>query len=542
MLPAGLAFFLFGMTQLSSMLSDFTGRSFADRLDKWTKSDFTKIFTGFTITTLFQSSSATTAILVSMTSVGLVTVTSSVSYLIGANIGSITTAWIVAVKITKAGIFMFTAGFLCRLIIKNEKLKNGAFFIAGLGLIFFGLEMMSESVAFLKHHQGAVSFFSRFDASTSVLSMLILTLGGVLFTAVIQSSGATAAMIIGLVSTGAVSLHSGAAVVLGSTLGTTATAYLASLGTSAEGKRTAFLQIFINVIELFAGLILFYPSVGLVMKTTSAYSLNSGFAIALYMTLLKIMLALIVFPLRKVFARIAEKYVRKRFRLITEPFVLSPVTADDTAEKLRDNFMPAVDLCVKYLTDMMGYSYIGIRKPALRSIYKKVVHYEEMIDEAQREIVELISKSRNSHTDILWLFLKTADELESMGDHAKSIAKFGVRLDEIKHKLNDAQKKLLLECYLMVFRQFHEVCVKKKYNCDLVAKGEEIERHLRREKRRIYSLLCTESDHNYEKRLILVDILSEYSKFNHSVKRILQVNLDVSEGRGIFLWESRCKT
>ncbi|HSW60255.1 MAG TPA: Na/Pi symporter [bacterium] len=542
MLPAGLAFFLFGMTQLSSMLSDFTGRSFADRLDKWTKSDFTKIFTGFTITTLFQSSSATTAILVSMTSVGLVTVTSSVSYLIGANIGSITTAWIVAVKITKAGIFMFTAGFLCRLIIKNEKLKNGAFFIAGLGLIFFGLEMMSESVAFLKHHQGAVSFFSRFDASTSVLSMLILTLGGVLFTAVIQSSGATAAMIIGLVSTGAVSLHSGAAVVLGSTLGTTATAYLASLGTSAEGKRTAFLQIFINVIELFAGLILFYPSVELVMKTTSAYSLNSGFAIALYMTFLKIMLALIVFPLRKVFARIAEKYVRKRFRLITEPFVLSPVTADDTAEKLRDNFMPVVDLCVKYLTDMMGYSYIGIRKPALRSIYKKVVHYEEMIDEAQREIVELISKSRNSHTDILWLFLKVADELESMGDHAKSIAKFGVRLDEIKHKLNDAQKKLLLECYLMVFRQFHEVCVKKKYNCDLVAKGEEIERHLRREKRRIYSLLCTESDHNYEKRLILVDILSEYSKFNHSVKRILQVNLDVSEGRGIFLWESRCKT
>jgi phosphate:Na+ symporter len=542
MLPAGLAFFLFGMTQLSSMLSDFTGRSFADRLDRWTKSDFTKIFTGFTITTLFQSSSATTAILVSMTSVGLVTVTSSVSYLIGANIGSITTAWIVAVKITKAGIFMFTAGFLCRLIIKNEKLKNGAFFIAGLGLIFFGLEMMSESVAFLKHHQGAVSFFSRFDASTSVLSMLILTLGGVLFTAVIQSSGATAAMIIGLVSTGAVSLHSGAAVVLGSTLGTTATAYLASLGTSAEGKRTAFLQIFINVIELFAGLILFYPSVELVMKTTSAYSLNSGFAIALYMTFLKIMLALIVFPLRKVFARIAEKYVRKRFRLITEPFVLSPVTADDTAEKLRDNFMPVVDLCVKYLTDMMGYSYIGIRKPALRSIYKKVVHYEEMIDEAQREIVELISKSRNSHTDILWLFLKVADELESMGDHAKSIAKYGVRLDEIRHKLNDVQKKILLECYLMVFRQFHEVCVKKKYDCALVVKGEEIERHLRREKRRIYSLLCTESDHNYEKRLILVDILSEYSKFNHSIKRILQVNIDVSEGRGIYLWENRCKT
>lgn len=542
MLPAGLAFFLFGMTQLSSMLSGFTGRSFADRLDKWTRSDFTKIFTGFAITTLFQSSGATTAILVSMTSVGLVTVTSSVSYLIGANIGSITTAWIVAVKVTSAGVFMFTGGFLLKFVLKNEKLKKISLFVAGLGLIFFGLQMMMDSVSFLKEHQKALLFFSGFDASSSFISMLILVIAGVVFTAVIHSSGATAAMMIGLVSTGAVSLHSGAAVVLGSTLGTTATAYLASLGTSAEGKRTAFLQIFINVVELLAGLILFYPSVGLVMKTASVYSLNAGFSIALYMTLLKIMLALIVFPLRKVFAQIAEKYVRKRFRLITEPFVLSPVKDDDTVEKLKDNFMPAIDLCVKYLTDMLSYSYIGIRKPALRSIYKKVIHYEEIIDEAQKDMVGIISKCRNPNHDTLWLFLKMADELESMGDHAKSIAKYGVRLDEIRHKLSDAQKKILLECYLMVFRQFYEVCVNKKYDCNLVAKGEDIERYLRKEKRKIYSLLCTESDHNYEKRLILVDILSEYSKFNHSVKRILQVNIDISEGKGIYLWESRCKS
>ncbi|HNW15673.1 MAG TPA: Na/Pi symporter [bacterium] len=542
LLPAGLAFFLFGMTQLSSMLSGFTGRSFADRLDKWTRSDFTKIFAGFSVTTLFQSSGATTAILVSMTSVGLVTVTSSVSYLIGANIGSITTAWIVAVKVTSFGVFMFTGGFLLKFVLKNEKLKKISIFVAGLGLIFFGLQMMMDSVSFLKENQKALSFFSGFDASSSFISMLILVIAGVVFTAVIHSSGATAAMIIGLVSTGAVSLHSGAAVVLGSTLGTTATAYLASLGTSAEGKRTAFLQIFINVIELFAGLILFYPSVGLVIKAASAYSLNSGFAIALYMTLLKIMLALIVFPLRKVFAGIAERMIRKKFRLITEPFVLSPVKDDDTVEKLRDNFMPAIDLCVKYLTDMLSYSYIGIRKPALRSIYKKVIHYEEIIDEAQKDMVGIISKCRNPNHDTLWLFLKMADELESMGDHAKSIAKYGVRLDEIRHKLSDAQKKILLECYLMVFRQFYEVCVNKKYDCNLVAKGEDIERYLRKEKRKIYSLLCTESDHNYEKRLILVDILSEYSKFNHSVKRILQVNIDISEGKGIYLWESRCKT
>ncbi|HPV22299.1 MAG TPA: Na/Pi symporter, partial [bacterium] len=364
MLPAGLAFFLFGMTQLSSMLSGFTGRSFADKLDKWTRNDFTKIFTGFTITTLFQSSGATTAILVSMTSVGLVTVTSSVSYLIGANIGSITTAWIVAVKVTSFGVFMFTSGFLLKFVLKNEKLKKISIFVAGLGLIFFGLQMMMDSVSFLKENQKALSFFSGFDASSSFISMLILVIAGVVFTAVIHSSGATAAMIIGLVSTGAVSLHSGAAVVLGSTLGTTATAYLASLGTSAEGKRTAFLQIFINVIELLAGLVFFYPMVELVLTISKTYSFDAGFMIALYMTFLKIILAVIVFPLRKVFAVTAEKFIRKKFRLITESLNISPVTADDTPEKIKEKFEPVIELCVKYITDMLSYSYIGIRKPA----------------------------------------------------------------------------------------------------------------------------------------------------------------------------------
>ena len=542
MLFAGLSFFLFGMTQLGSMLSNFTGSGFSAKLNKYTKNDFVKIVTGFIITTLFQSSSATTAILVSMTSVGLVTVTGSISYLIGANIGSITTAWIVAYKVTKAGIFMFAGGFLLKLILKNENLKKVFQFIAGLGLIFFGLEMMSSSVGFLKDHPGVINFFTSFDAADSVSAMILLTISGIVFTAVIQSSGATAAMIIGLSVTGVLSIHSGAAIVLGSTLGTTVTAYLASLGTPAEGKRTAFLQIFINVIELFAGLILFYPSVKAVLAIAQYFALeNGGFMIALYMTFLKMILAVTVFPLRKPIIATAERFILKKFRLITEPINISPVTVDDTPEKIKEKFEPLIDLCVKYITDMMGYSYIGIRKPALRSIYKKVIHYEEIIDDAQREIVEIISKCGNSNSGTLWLFLKVADELESMGDHAKSIAKYGVRLDEIKHKLNDAQKKVLLECYLMVFRQFHEVCVKKKYDCALVAKGEEIERHLRREKRKIYSLLCTESDHNYEKRLILADIFSEYSKFNHSVKRIVQVNLDVSEGRGIFLWESRCK-
>ena len=539
-LVTGLAFFLFGMGQLSSMLSNFTGGGFAGKISRYTGNDFMKVLTGFLITTLFQSSGATTAILVSMTSVGLVTVLQSVSFLIGANIGSITTAWIVAVKITKAGIFMFAAGVAGNFIFKKDILVVMSRFLIGLGLIFFGLETMSGTFSFIRDNPALIGFMTEYDAAVSVPSMLLLTLTGFIFTALIHSSGATAAMVIAAVISGILSFHSGAAIVLGSTLGSTFTAVLASIGTSAEGKRTAFLQVFMNVMEMTAGLMIFYPMTGFVVTLSEKIDFpNTGFRIALYMTLLKVILALMVFPLRKQLSGLAEKIIRKRFRLITAPLVVPVIGSEDTEQSLRDKLMPVTDIYADYLRDMLAYSYIGIRKPSLRSLYQKVTRYESVIDSGHQNMVAAISHCKNDNEHILWLFLKMSDEAESMGDHAKEIAKYGVRLDEIKHRLSERQKKILLECYLMVFRQFHEVCIKKHYSCELITKCEETERHLRREKRLIYSLLCKEQDHDYEKRLILVDILSEYSKFNHSVKRIAQVNLDVNEGRGIFLWEPK---
>lgn len=541
MLMSGLAFFLFGMGQLSSMLSGFTGGGFAEKINRYTKNDPIKVLTGFIITTLFQSSSATTAILVSMTSVGLITVFQSVSFLVGANIGSITTAWIVAVKVTKAGIFMFTLGVAGKFIFRKQLYVTISMFLSGLGLIFFGLEMMSGAMGFMKESPMVLDIFSRYDASNSFISMFLLVLAGIIFTAVIQSSGATAAIVIATVIQGVVPIYSGAAIVLGSTLGTTLTAVLASIGTSAEGKRTAFLQVFVNILELSAGLILFYPMVSFVIFISEKLGFaNAGFEIALYMTLLKFMLALMVFPLRKQLSDLAQKVVKKRFRLITVPLVVQHIGSEDTELTLKNKLLPVTDLYAVYLRDMLAYSYIGIRKPSLRSLYQKVTRYEAVIDTGHQNMVAAISHCKNENEHILWLFLKMSDEAESMGDHAKEIAKYGVRLDEIKHRLSEKQKKILLECYLMVFRQFHEICIKRNYSLELVAKCEETERHLRREKRLIYSLLCKEQDHDYEKRLILIDILSEYSKFNHSVKRIAQVNLDVMEGRGIFLWEQKC--
>ena len=537
-LLSGLAFFLFGMQLLGKLLGSFTGGDLDEKLAKYTRNDFVKLIVGFVVTTLFQSSSATTVIMVSMTSVGLISVAESLSFILGANIGSITTAWIVAVKITKAGIFLFTVGIIGRFISSNKKLGNIFDFLAGLGLIFFGLEMMSDSLEFVKESPEVVKFISNFSAETSISSMLVLVLFGILFTAVIQSSGATAAMVITIASQGILDLHSACAVVLGSTLGTTITAFLASLSAGALGKRTAFMQFFINVIGTLFGVLFFYSFVDLIAGRFDQGTPVS-LVIATYMTVLKIVLVIIVFPIRKYVAAFSEFLIREKFQTISIKPVTPELPYNADSFVIASNLSKNVDTFMKYLTDMLAFSYIIMRKPKESSLFDKVVKYEKTLDLGHRKMVQSISATGNSRNALLWLYLKISDEAESMGDHARSIAKYGIKLGEMNFQFSDEQKKLMLEAHTKIFIQFHKVCIKKNYNTELLENSHHIERFLRTKKRELYTILCVETGHDPEKRLILTDIFSEYSKINHSIKRILQVNLDIIEGRGIFLWEKK---
>jgi|GEM_PF-915500 len=538
-LLSGLAFFLFGMQLLGKLLSSFTGGNLDEKLAKYTKNDFVKLIVGFVVTTLFQSSSATTVIMVSMTSVGLISVAESLSFILGANIGSITTAWIVAVKITKAGIFLFTAGIIGRFLSSNKKTGYFFDFLAGLGLIFFGLEMMSDSLEFIKKSPEVVDYISRFSAETSIGSMLVLVLFGVLFTAVIQSSGATAAMVITIASQGILDLHSACAIVLGSTLGTTITAFLASLNAGALGKRTAFMQFFINIIGMLFGMLLFYPSIDLITNLMSAKNIHVSLIIATYMTFLKIALVIIVFPIRKYVAKFSELLIREKFQTINIKPRTPKLPYNAGSLVIAANLNKNVDTFMKYLTDMLAFSYIIMRKPKEHGLFDKVVKYEKTLDLGHRKMVQSISATGNSRNALLWLYLKMSDEAESMGDHARSIAKYGIKLGELEFTFSDEQKKLMLEAHTKIFMQFHKVCVKKNYDTELLENCHYIERFLRTKKRELYTILCVETGHNPEKRLVLTDILSEYSKINHSIKRILQVNIDTIEGRGIYLWEKK---
>ncbi len=536
-LLAGLAFFLFGIDVLGKLLTTLVGGNLQEKLLYYTRKDISKVSVGIIITTLFQSSSATTVLLVSMASAGFISVFESVSFILGANIGSVSTAWIVAVKITKAALPLFVVGVVGNFFVTKQKWQQLFNFFTGLGLIFYGLEMMSNSLEFVKHSTQVINFIQQFNAQTTISSMLILVLFGIVFTAIIQSSGATAAMVIVASINGVFNFHSAGAVVLGATLGTTITAFIASIGGSRDGRRVALIQVGINIIGIIIGILLFYPMIGFVHFIVLKMHGNISIMIALYMTLLKIILVSIVFPFRKKVALITFKIVKERFPDINLRLDIEDIPKGTKHIVVNNMLSQNIDIFIKYLTDMLAFSYIVLKKPKEKDLFDKIVKYEKFIDAGHKKIVSVISKAKIKETELLWLYLKMSDEAESISDHIRELAKYSIKLNQKEVEIPDYFKELLMDAHIRVFTLFHDVVVKKQYNETFFSTIRSNEHFLRRKKRKMMIRLAKNSSEKFEIELIIADILSEYSKINHSIKRILQVNLDILEGKGIYVWK-----
>ncbi len=536
---AGLAFFIFGINRLNYLLAKIAGGSLQEKIVNLTKNDFVKLLSGVGITALFQSSNATTVILVSMTGAGFITVLESTGFILGANIASVTTAWIVAFKISEIAIPIFTVGVLGDFFIKKKNLKRFFVFLTGIGLIFYGLTMMSDSVAFISKSKFAMYLMSEFNAEVSIPALLLLTVFGVLFTAIIQSSAATTVMIMSLAATGFINLHSSAAIVLGSTLGATITAFLAAMNGTVDGKRVAFIHVFINIIGLIIGLLVFYPSVTFTAFIANLIKENNvAFTIVLYLTIVKIVTVIILFPLRNMITSLVTKIIKDKYETLNIRMEIPKLPFGASSLMIKTKLSDCMDVMMKHIQQMLFFSYKYLFDAKEASVVQIIERYENFIDSSHKKLVKAISESENSNNEVLWLFLKMSDEVESMADHIKEIAKYATRMHEVGFTISVAYRNVLKEAEELVYSLFKQVCVKMNYSEELVKQADIIERTIRAHKREVFSSLTSCVTDRYEEILHITDILSEYSKINHSIKRILQVNLDNIEGRGIFIWKA----
>lgn len=241
-LLGGLAFFLFGLDQMTDALRVVAGARMRGILAKVTKNRFKGLAAGAFVTSVIQSSSVTTVLLVGFVTAGLMTFQQSIGVIFGANIGTTVTAQIVAFKVTQYALVLVIVGFGMHFVSKDLRVQRWGHLILGLGMIFFGMELMSDSARPLRSYQPFIDFMQGMD------SVYLGILAGAAFTAVVQSSSATMGIVIVLATQGFITLETGIALAFGANIGTCITAFLAGIGKPAEAKRAAAIHILFNVL------------------------------------------------------------------------------------------------------------------------------------------------------------------------------------------------------------------------------------------------------------------------------------------------------
>jgi len=237
----GLALFLFGMDLMADALKMVAGEGMRTVLAKLTTNRFTGALAGALVTAIIQSSSVTTVLLVGFISAGLMDLTQAIGVIMGANIGTTVTAQIIAFKVTHYALVLVAFGFLLQFVFKGERVRSYGNALLGLGLIFYGMQLMSDGMRPLQLYAPFIDFMKNMD------SPLVGILFGALFTGLVQSSSATTGIVIVLASQGFLTLEAGIALIFGANIGTCVTAGLASLGKPRDAKRAVLVHVLFNV-------------------------------------------------------------------------------------------------------------------------------------------------------------------------------------------------------------------------------------------------------------------------------------------------------
>ena len=267
-LLGALGLFIFGMRMMSDALQKMAGPQLRHILARMTTNRLTGMLTGVFVTCAVQSSSATTVMTVSFVSAGLLTLSQAISVIMGANIGTTLTAWIMSlgynVDLTNVVFPAFLVGIV---LIYMKRHRFVGDFLFGIAFMFLSLVMLSTAgkEMDLEHNEAVVSFFASFDTD-SYLTILAFLGIGTLITCIVQSSAAVMAITILLCSTGVLPIYLGIALVMGENIGTTATANLAALGANTQARRTALAHLLFNVFGVVWVLCVFYPFVDMVCR------------------------------------------------------------------------------------------------------------------------------------------------------------------------------------------------------------------------------------------------------------------------------------
>ncbi len=441
----GLGTFLLGMKHLSEGLQSVSGSGLRRFMSLATTHRLAGIGTGVVSTMIVQSSSIITVMAVGFVTSGFMTLSQAINVIIGSNIGTTATAWIIAFApdVKMLGLLVVLFGAALYFFQKREWLHNFGLALMGLGFVFMGLYWMKEGMEPVRTMPTVVDVFKSLDATTA-WGLAKCVLVSLVFTAVVQSSAATTAIAMTLAQQGLLSFEAAAATVFGMNIGTTATAWLAAFNGSAEARQTALAHTLFNVvgtiilIPFFVPVMLpvatsFFPHYAdaVVVNGVTSYP-HMAAPMAAVHTLFNLVTTAVFVPFVKPFAGLVARIIRApesekpHLSALEMTSHLSPVIACDQALK-EVTFMRDSDI------ELLGCVRNVLSGEADERTENHIVHREEVLDNVQREITEFLGKvmSRRLSGTVAARarrLLRMTDELESVSDEAATILKVTRRL------------------------------------------------------------------------------------------------------------------
>lgn len=450
-LIGSLALLMFGMKSMSESLQKMAGSQLRHILQAMTTNRFTGMLTGVFVTASVQSSTATTVMTVSFVNAGLLTLAQAISVIMGANIGTTLTAWIMSAGFSfNITDFVYPAFFIAILLIYNKKRKDIGDFLFGIAFMFLGLGTLRQTGIdmHLGENLSVLEFFSSFDPNSFVTTLVFLLIGGVL-TMCVQSSAAVMAITMILCSSGVLPIYQGIALVMGENIGTTVTSNIAALTANTQARRAAFAHMFFNLFGICWILLIFRPFVDLVcglagydvtMTKTSvgedvflANAAKLSFVLAAFHTCFNIantsILIWFIPQIEKIVCRIIkpkklDEEEDFRLRFIPAGLMETPELSVLQAQKEIQSFAERMQRMFGMVRELL----VEKDEAKFAKLYARIEKYENISDNMEIEIATYLDQVSDNHLSDetkakIRAMLREITEIESIGDSCYNVAR-----------------------------------------------------------------------------------------------------------------------
>lgn len=441
-LLGSLALLMFGMKTMSDALQKMAGPQLRHVLGAMTTNRFTGMLTGIGVTAAVQSSTATTVMTVSFVSAGLLSLAQAISVIMGANIGTTVTAWIMSAGFSfNITDFVYPAFFLAIIMIYNKRLRVRGDFLFGIAFMFLGLGTLRQTGIdmHIGENQAVLNFFASFDPNSLLTTILFLFIGGVL-TMCVQSSAAVMAITMILCGSGVLPIYQGIALVMGENIGTTVTSNIVALSAGTQARRAAFAHLFFNLFGICWILLIFHPFVDMVCSLVGVHAEGDpngvaklSFVLAAFHTCFNVANTSILIWFIPQIERITCHVIKPKnvgeeedFRLhfIDAGIMKTPELSVIEAHKEIESFAERMER----MFGMVKTLLVEKDEQKFVKLYTRIEKYEGISDNMELEIANYLDQVSDAHLSDetkakIRAMLREISELESIGDACFNMAR-----------------------------------------------------------------------------------------------------------------------